>query len=101
MSSEVSGEEIDALLIVADLRGPEILDLRGVLGGLHHPPAIDAQLPVGERHRRQFHAHTLERDDERLDVEFRHFHFPPPNTLRLPRSRNRPRSTQPHRIIET
>jgi hypothetical protein len=47
----VRGENVDTLLIVADLGSPEILNLLRVLGGIQHPPAIDTQLTVGKWNR--------------------------------------------------
>jgi hypothetical protein len=51
-AGKVSGEKVNSLLIVADLRGPEIPNLSGVLKRTCHPPTTDPELPVGKRHSR-------------------------------------------------
>jgi hypothetical protein len=78
----VGCEKINSLLIVADLRGPEILNLLRVLNGPCHPPTTDPEFPVSERHRRQFHAHPIKPGYERLNVKFTHFR--PHKQLRTP-----------------
>jgi hypothetical protein len=73
---QVCGEHIDARLVVADLRGPEILDLLRMLARVQHAPAVDAQLAVGKRNRGQFHAHAVKLGDKSFNVKVRHFRFP-------------------------
>jgi hypothetical protein len=70
----VGCKKVNSRLIVADLRGPEILNLLRVLNRMHHPPTIDPEFPVGKRHRRQFHTHPIKPGYERLNVKFRHCH---------------------------
>lgn len=70
----MSRQKVDAGLAIADLGGPEILDLLGVLGRAHHAPTIDPERTVGQRDRRQFYAHTVKLGDKRHYVELRHFH---------------------------
>jgi hypothetical protein len=60
-----------------------------VLAGIQHSPAIDPNLAVGERNRRQFQAQTLKPGHKRFNIKFWHFNTTQPSTI-LP----------PHRIIE-
>src|SRR5262249_28843369 len=72
---QMRGQNVDAFPIIADLRGPEILDLLGMLGGIQHAPTIDAQLAVGKRNRSQFHAHAVKLRNKSFNVEVRHSRF--------------------------
>jgi hypothetical protein len=72
---QVRGQNVDALPVIANLRGPEILDLLGMLGGIQHAPTIDAQLAVGKRNRSQFHAHAVKLRNKSFNVEVRHSRF--------------------------
>src|ERR1700674_4773594 len=82
---DVGCEKINSLLIIADLRSPEILNLLCVLNRIRHPPPIEPKFPVGERHRRQFHAHPIKPGYERLNVKFTHFRPHTTTVQRRPR----------------
>ena len=62
----MSGEEINPRLVVANLRGPQTLDLNGI-DRMRHAPAIDPHPPVSERHRRQLHPQTFKLGDKGFD----------------------------------
>jgi len=74
---QMRGQNVDAFPVIADLRGPKILDLLGMLGRVQHAPTIDAQLAVGKRNRGQLHAHAVKLGDESFDIKIRHFRLPP------------------------
>lgn len=78
----MSGEEIDAPLVVADLRGPQTLDLNSI-DRMRHAPAIDPRPTVGERHRRELYPQTFKLGDKGFDIEIRHFNSHPPTTPHL------------------
>ena len=67
----MSGEAVDPPLVLANLRGPQTLDLDGV-DRMWHPPAIDPHPPVGERYRRQFHPQTFKLGYKGFDIEIQH-----------------------------
>ena len=69
------GQNVDAFLVIPDLRGPKLLDLLRMFGRIQHAPSIDTQLAVGKRNRGQFHAHAIKLGDESLNVKIQHF-FP-------------------------
>jgi hypothetical protein len=68
----VCGQNIDAFPVIADLCGPKILDLLGMLGRIQHAPTINPQLAIGKRNRGQFHAHAVKPGDESFNVKIRH-----------------------------
>jgi hypothetical protein len=74
----VRGQDVDAFVVIADLRGPKLPDLLGMLGRIQHAPTIDAQLAPGQRNRSQFHAHAIKLGDESFNVKIRHFFRPNP-----------------------
>jgi hypothetical protein len=69
----VGCEKINSLLIIADLRSPEIQNLLCVLNCIRHPPPIEPKFPVGERHRRQVHAHPIKPGYERFKRQIHAF----------------------------
>jgi len=69
-------QSVDARLVIADLRGPEIFDFMGMFDRIQHAPAIDAQLAIGEFNRSQFHAHAVKLGNKSLNVKVRHFSIP-------------------------
>ncbi len=72
---QVCGQNVNAFPIIADLRGPQISDLLGMLGGVQHAPTIDAQLAVGKRNGSQFHAHAVKRRNKSFNVKVWHSRF--------------------------
>ena len=73
---QVRGENINALLVIADLGAPKILDLLGMLACIQHAPATNAQLAIGKRNGGQFHAHEVKLGNKSFHVKVRHFRFP-------------------------
>ena len=73
---QVRGENINALLVIADLGAPKILDLLGMLACIQHAPATNAQLAIGKRNGGQFHAHAVKLGNKSFHVKVRHFRFP-------------------------
>jgi hypothetical protein len=47
----MGSKQIHAFLIIADLCGPQILDLLGMLSGFECPPPVDPQLAICKRNR--------------------------------------------------
>jgi len=72
---QVRGQNVNAFPIIADLRGPQISDLLGMLGRIQHAPTIDAQLAVGKRNGSQFHAHAVKLCNKSFNVKVRHSRF--------------------------
>ena len=73
---QMRSQDVDARLVVADLPGPQILNLLGMIIRIHHAPAADAKLAVGQGNRGQFHAHAVKLADECFNVKVRHFRIP-------------------------
>ncbi len=73
---QVRGENINALLVIADLGAPKVLDLLGMLACIQHAPATNAQLAIGKRNGGQFHAHAVKLGNKSFHVKVRHFRFP-------------------------
>jgi len=73
---QVRSERVNAPLIIADVRGPNILDFLGMLAGIQHAPAINTYFAVGKRNRCQFHAHAVKSGHKSFNVKIRHFRFP-------------------------
>jgi hypothetical protein len=68
----VRSQNVNAFPIIADLGGPEIADLLGMLGGIQHAPTIDAQLAVGKHNGSQFHAQAVKLRNKSFNVKVRH-----------------------------
>ena len=72
---QMRGQNVDALPVIADLCGPQISDLLGMLGRIQHAPTVDAQLAVGKRNGSQFHAHAVKLRNKSFNVKVRHSRF--------------------------